>query len=204
MATYGFEYFAGANVVVSVGDMPLLEAAGISYEARDSKTPIYGYSSRHYDAVAAGQVIIQGQILINYVHQDYLFKAIDMGSQGAGVAAARLPTPDQPFNPGALGPEGMQAFIRARRAEGWTNAEGVDAIPSSVLNSYNPFDIASGVEVTIVFGEQSATSPFGKTALRLTDLHFTGRSGAIKIDEEVVVESHSFFARDIFSLANTR
>lgn len=203
MARYGFEYFAGANVIVSVGSMPVLEAAGISYDARDSKTPIYGYSSRHYDAVACGQVIIQGQLLLNYVHQDYLFQAIDMGNSTGEIPISPDPGSDTQFS-AAISNDAMQDFIRAQRGELWTSSNVEATRSSTVLNSYNPFDIASGIEVTIVFGEQSSANPLGQTALRLTDLHFTGRSGAIRIDEEVIVESHSFFARDVFSLAMPR
>ena len=39
---YGFEYFAGANVTVKVGDMTILEASGISVDYQNSKRPIYG------------------------------------------------------------------------------------------------------------------------------------------------------------------
>ena len=56
MSSHGFEYFCGANVIVSIEGLPLLEAAGISYDVTDSRMPLYGYSSRHYDAVAEGQV----------------------------------------------------------------------------------------------------------------------------------------------------
>lgn len=204
MAKYGFEYFAGANVVVSVGNMPILEAAGISYDARESKTPLYGYSSRHYDAVASGQVIVQGQLLLNYVHQDYLFQAINMGGGATDIPNLPPPPDNRPFKSVSLiGADAMQDYIAAKSNEFWVSR--TQSNPGSVVvNSYNPFDIASGIEVTIVFGEQSITNPLGVTALRLTDLHFTGRSGAIRIDEEVIVESHSFFARDIFSLATVR
>jgi len=75
---YGFEYFAGANVTVKVGDMTILEASGISVDYQNSKRPIYGYSSRYFDAVAEGQSLVTGTLLVNYVHQDYLFHVIEM------------------------------------------------------------------------------------------------------------------------------
>lgn len=204
MAAYGFEYFCGANVIVSVGNMPLLEAAGIQYEARDSKMPIYGYSSRHYDAVASGQVIVSGTLLVNYVHQDYLFRAIELSNGG--------PAPDtgavDPISGANADLSGMvgdyaqaQAFVENMKAQYW-NSGLTESTFSPIVNSYNPFDISGGVDVTIAFGQQDTSRPAGKTAVLLVDLHFTGRSKAIRIDEDVIVEAYDFFARDVFSLRN--
>jgi hypothetical protein len=209
MAFYGFEYFCGANVVVSVEGLPILEAAGISYEARDSKMPIYGYSSRHYDAVAAGQVIIQGTLLINFVHQDYLFRAIQrgLGQRDGPNRTTTIPAPAIPGDAADLKAlskdfETASAFIQNMRDMYWTNKLAGELPFSEVVPSYSPHDIMGGLDLTIAFGEQSATRPAGTTAVRLRDVHFTGRGNVVKIDEDVIVESYPFFARDVYSLRN--
>lgn len=205
MASYGFEYFCGANVIVSVNSMPILEAAGISYEARDSKMPIYGYSSRHYDAVAAGQVIVSGTLLVNYVHQDYLFRAIELGSGGGGgtdpVAQSTIPGVSADLT-GMVGDYAQsQAFVENMKAQYW-NSGLTSSTFSPIVNSHNPFDVSGGLDLTIAFGQQSSGRPAGKTAVLLLDVHFTGRSKQIRIDEDAVVEAYDFFARDVFSLRN--
>ena len=66
MNNFGYEYFCGANVKISFNGNPNTEVAGISYEALDSSTPIYGYSSRLFDAVAPGQKLIRGSFVLNF------------------------------------------------------------------------------------------------------------------------------------------
>ena len=201
---YGFEYFCGANVIVSVNSMPILEAAGISYQAQDSKMPIYGYSSRHYDAVASGQVIISGTLLVNYVHQDYLFRAIELGSGGTVEEAAPVQGPSgtsADLSAIAGDYEQAAAFVQTMKSQYW-NSGLTESTFSNIVDSFNPFDVSGGVDLTIAFGEQNDERPYGRTATLLVDVHFTGRSTAIRIDEDVIVEAHEFFARDVFSLRN--
>ena len=49
-----------------------MNAFGISYELSQNKRPIYGYNSMYYDSVASGQVIILGQLYVNFQHPNYL------------------------------------------------------------------------------------------------------------------------------------
>ena len=67
-ASFGYDYFCGANVYIKVNGQAAIEAAGISYQVQDSTSPIYGYSSRIFDAVAVGQKIVKGSLIINFVH----------------------------------------------------------------------------------------------------------------------------------------
>jgi len=207
MSMYGFEYFCGANVVVSIEGLPLLEAAGLQYQVDDTKIPIYGYSSRHYDAVAAGQVIVRGTLLINYIHQDYLFRAVQ---RGLGQTLS-----ETPVDPAPIGANGQltdfaalsqhdaaaAAFIEDMKLQYW--ASETLANPGRHLNlTRNPHDLHGGINIAATFGAQDAMRPAGKTGLLLVDVHFTGRSSVIKIDEEVIVEAYPFFARDVFSRRN--
>jgi len=206
MSQYGFEYFCGANVTLSVEGLPLLEAAGINYEVTDSRMPIYGYSSRHYDAVAEGQVLVQGTLLVNYVHQDYLFRAVQraVGQAEAGETVQPvLPGDKQDLN--ALTQDYATAvqFIQSMKKQYWESTYGNQQQQvSTVIQSYSPHDILGGLDLTISFGAQSSAMPAGQTSVLLSDVHFRGRSMGIRIDEDVVVEAYPFFARDIYSLRN--
>ena len=64
--------YTGANISITVGDKFIANAFGISWEVSQNKRPIYGYNSMYYDSVASGQVIVMGQIYINYQHPNYL------------------------------------------------------------------------------------------------------------------------------------
>jgi hypothetical protein len=64
--------YTGSNVSITIGDNFLMNAFGISYELSQNKRPIYGYNSMYYDSVASGQVIILGQLYVNFQHPNYL------------------------------------------------------------------------------------------------------------------------------------
>lgn len=95
MQFYPYEYFCGANVVVELNGVPAHEIAGISYGIQESKLPLYGYSSVHFDAVARGQVLVQGSLIINYIHQDYLLRTLEVGKEYRRSVRAdgRIPVP---------------------------------------------------------------------------------------------------------------
>lgn len=64
--------YTGANISITIGGKFIANAFGISWELSQNKRPIYGYNSMYYDSVASGQVIVMGQIYINYQHPNYL------------------------------------------------------------------------------------------------------------------------------------
>lgn len=207
MSAFGFEYFCGANVLIRVGDMPILEATGLSLSIQESKRPIYGYSSRMFDAVAAGQVIVQGQLLINYVHQDYLYHAINAGlgitaPKGDEGPPPKLGQSDIEDYMSSLGsnPELEGGMIDALRQQFWAD-QFIDNSVSRLEKSRNPHDNLSGVNLRVTFGDQDlGIQDSGKTGIHISNVYFLGRSTVISISEEVIVESYPFIARDLQSL----
>jgi hypothetical protein len=93
MSRYDWEYFCGANIVLFTENMPLLEAAGISYNLIDSSAPVYGYCSQLFDAIAPGQILVQGSLVINFVHSNYLYEAIWFGRERSGIPPAGPTSP---------------------------------------------------------------------------------------------------------------
>lgn len=134
---YGFEYFSGANVVVKFNGHACLEAAGISYNYLDSKRPIYGYSSVYFDAVAPGQKIIQGSVVVNYVYDNYLFDCIKKGMQ-MPVPTQGTPGPlntlDQLVNNAYTTPNGLTA-VESSGATSVSSKLGFDGQPQEILNA---------------------------------------------------------------------
>jgi len=68
--------YTGANVSITIGPDLITNAFGISWELSQNKRPIFGYNSMHYDAVASGQVIVLGQLYINYQRPNYLSRVL--------------------------------------------------------------------------------------------------------------------------------
>lgn len=64
--SFPYKYFSGANVVVELGGLDLIECAGISFVVNESNQPVYGYASHLYDVVLPGRRIIQGSFVVNF------------------------------------------------------------------------------------------------------------------------------------------
>lgn len=210
MARYGFDYFSGANVIVYLQEMPLLECAGFTYEISESKRPIYGYASRYFDAVARGQVLVQGELLVNYVHQDYLFTATNLALGNAGLTVPESPD-DSPVNEADMedmlsvlsevGVEQGTGVIDAAIKEFWTDTTSNPS--SDINNTYNLHDASGGFDIRVAFGFQDDfNARSGQTGLLLSGVHFLGRGQRIEIDENTIVERYTFFARNVYSKAS--
>ncbi len=212
MQDYGYSYFCGANVVVEIEGMPLLECAGLRIGIMESKRPIYGYSSRHFDAVAAGQVLVEGSLLINYVDHNYLFRCIEEGLRDAGLLLGGAPPAvdvagdlaDELNDPAQTAgliaqyrndPVGNSAVISALQDKLWFGTQEFATPPQAFPN---PHDSFSGLDIRVTFGDRD-TSNFetGLTGYLVQNVHFLGRSQRIAVDEEVIVEEYPFFARNM-------
>ena len=77
-----YEYFSGANVVVSIGNKELIECAGLSYVVQTSDQPVYGYASTQFDAVLNGREIVQGNFLVNYRESSYINNMLSNNNKG--------------------------------------------------------------------------------------------------------------------------
>lgn len=86
---FGYDYFCGANVHVSIAGQPVYEVAGIRYQEESSTMPIYGYSSRIFDAVATGQKIIKGHFIINFIRPNYIADILNNGFRAAVLEQQR-------------------------------------------------------------------------------------------------------------------
>lgn len=70
--TYPYDYYSGADCKIFFGDIWVDDIMSIQYNVSQQKTPIYGYASQLYDAVARGQVIVQGSLAIAFKETGYL------------------------------------------------------------------------------------------------------------------------------------
>jgi len=204
----GYDYFCGANVVIRLQGFPLFEAVGISYDIAESKRPLYGYASRHFDAVASGQVIVQGELLINYIHQDYLYQAL-MTALGQETTEEPEPSPvpipldDIEGYTELMAQQELSQEAQTQQENAiWGSTEGAPDTLEYYVSRRNLHDIRGGFDIKIIFGAQDGSRPNGKTGILLSGVHFMGRGKQIQIDEQVCVERYSFFARNVYSLRN--
>lgn len=194
MATeaYPYEYFAGANVFVLVNGEPILEVAGISYNEMDSQQPIYGYSSRLFDTVAPGQKIIQGKLVVNLVNPNYLHTAATFNS-AVNATVAPDPEPTEPPNEwrpkdGNVRPDYEKAQARQFKDKYWRPTDADAATAGFTLKD---FALMGPVSLQIEFAN--------KFCIVLDSCFFIGKSSVIQIDEHVILEEYSFFARNSYT-----
>ena len=65
-------YYSGVQTSIWFGDIWVDDITAISWSYNQEKRPIYGYASQYFDAVAKGQVLVQGQMQINFREKGYL------------------------------------------------------------------------------------------------------------------------------------
>ena len=70
-------YFTSVHAAAYIGDVFLDEMQVIQWALQSNTVPIYGYASRDADAFAQGKCLIQGQLVLNYVVDDYLMVVLD-------------------------------------------------------------------------------------------------------------------------------
>lgn len=206
MSNYGYQYFAGANVVVELKNIPALECAGISYNINESKRPIYGYSSRFFDAVARGQVLVQGSLLVNYVHEDYVREILTKSKLGSLDIPASNTSSDakaaQVLNSWGV-PSTNQSLLN-KIGEDWNQGQEVAnalrrlywPVDNTGKDKFNPHDVFGGFDIRITFGERLPTTGTGITGFLLENVYIVGRGKQIQISEDVIVEEFPFFARN--------
>jgi hypothetical protein len=69
-------YFTSAQVRLYIGNLFIDQLHTIQYALQQNNVPLFGYCSEFPDAYGRGRSIIQGQIVVNYVHQGYLYSAL--------------------------------------------------------------------------------------------------------------------------------
>ncbi len=215
----GYSYFSGANVIIEVEGVPLLEAVGIRMNEMESKRPIYGYSSRHFDAMASGQVLVEGALLINFVDHNYLFRAIELGLRETGQLRTDDPPPaidhtselrDQLANEGntqsllnqlQLDPTNNPGIASAMKGKYWLpNPETATKVPTFLPS---PHDSFGGLDITVTWGDRETYNFYrGQTSRIIKSVYFVGRGQQIAIDADVIVEEYPFIARQIVHEVN--
>lgn len=70
--TYPYDYYSGTDCKLFYGDVWVDDVVGINYSVSQNKTPIYGYASQNFNAIAKGQIIVQGTMTVAFKETGYL------------------------------------------------------------------------------------------------------------------------------------
>ena len=69
-------YFTSAQARLYIGDLFIDQMNTLQYALQQNNVTVFGYCSEFVDAYARGRSLVQGQIVLNYVHQGYLYAAL--------------------------------------------------------------------------------------------------------------------------------
>lgn len=107
--TYKYDYYSGADCKIFFGDIWVDDIVTVQWTAHQSKTPIYGYASQHYNAVAKGQILVQGTLSITFKETGYLnlIQAILEGQRKDAKSAVMLKVEESRIR----AEQGMSEFI---------------------------------------------------------------------------------------------
>ena len=224
---YQYEYFCGANVSISMNNFPLLDCAGISYSVLDSQAPIYGYSSRLFDAVAPGQKLVQGSFVVNFTTPNSVYDVVESGRTRMrsqllrshnllGMVEAERDKRDMDFDDNDWARIKL-AIVRGShkdRKKAFEDikdqglAPGIKAHMEEQMTKLLQFPLPTGVHMSTagttdvtMSGPMEIGIYFGDlTSLKrwiLYGVHIVGHGSTIQIDENVILEEYNFFARDM-------
>lgn len=69
-------YFTMTQARMYIGGLFIDELNALQFALQDNKIPIFGYSSRFFDAVGQGKSLVQGQFTINFISEGYLYTVL--------------------------------------------------------------------------------------------------------------------------------
>jgi hypothetical protein len=191
---YTNPYYAGPQVGIFIGDRWVSNAITIEYTESSTDSPIYGYSSRWFDAVMQGNVVVQGNLTIAFTDGAYLGQFLANYHTGEGQSDAGTPGPVDPIT---------------RAKQFWW---GLGQTEEASLNTEVPMNfrqssditgfIGKGFDIRVFFGarefleKEQTTSPSGPIEV-IKDVHVTSRAMVVSPSGDPIGESWSFFARAV-------
>jgi hypothetical protein len=70
--TYEYDFFAGNQTLIYFEDVLVDDAVRIAWQCSQQRTPIYGYASQYFQALAAGVIIGSGSLWVAYKEAAYI------------------------------------------------------------------------------------------------------------------------------------
>lgn len=123
------KYFTITGARIYIGNLFIDETNMIQYALQDNAVPVFGYSSRFYDALAQGRSLVQGQLALNFVSEGYLYTVMNDYAELQQSGAA-----DQIIdNPGADIVAQILGLMQAKNALTQQSANNPNSVQGPVL-----------------------------------------------------------------------
>ncbi len=227
-----FSYYSGAQISIWFGNIWIDDATSIGWQYNQEKRPIYGYASQYFDSVAKGQIIIQGQLAINFREKGYL-SAVMRGmstlkknytDSNTWETVGRVVS--QHLRNGTFGPQTLDEIGNLGGSDNfWETAElyekaiwgnlddtkGADGRTNytETPDVYQHKNFPDGFNLLVTYGDIGAMDPKSvhdmatSTTKTLTGVHLLGSSQVIQGNGEPIQEAYSFMARDMDEYVGT-
>jgi len=210
------DYPTPAQVSMYLEEVWLDDAYRVEFRKQNPKTPLYGFDEKYFSNVAEGQVIVTGNLIINYRYPGYLWTVIadrmrrlnpEMGAYTAFAADVLRATPSQRIEmirqARQAGYLEMTTSVMTRLIgnKSWgTTVEAPDLVNSLLKDSRGHY---SPINIKIYFDKPNLAWYHSN----IIDVHFTGSSmtisasgsygGDSSASGQPIFEVYSFFAKDI-------
>ena len=213
-----YEYFCGANVTLNLNDIAVDDIAGISYRVMDSAKPIYGYSSRLFNAVAPGQKLVQGTFVVNYRGPNYIYDAMKRGQDlllepiiREVLATETSRSKIKGKSDAARSVKGVQENLVQLMQDGnWEEATdplkflywGDPRTQGEAPYVAQDVTLMGPARIQINFGGLSRLT--AKATHEIHGVFIIGEGSTIEVSEDVILEEYSFIGRDIVKFRNNQ
>jgi len=170
-------YYSGCDVGIFIGDRWVYDIITIQYTLTNNKSPIYGYMSEEFDAVAKGTKVVQGQFAIAFKDVDYLNRILDNY-------------------------KGTSEFITTTSSKESDEQVSTKRFPTTPdeygykSSSFGDYINVEGFSIIVTFGDTTGYWRGGTYEI-LDNIHITSRSLVCEPTGEPIAEIYSFFARRI-------
>lgn len=211
------KYYTPCNVGIYIGGYKVSEAFRVDWDARDSKTPLYGWADETYSAVTNGRKIVTGRLVINYKYPGYLSAAITEFTRGQNPIneAAIVKANDEFDQLRGKSSEERVKFLAQLAAknygdnalEGFTRSFSGSSIDfGNGLTSYGieTYKIKNTFDILVTYGDILKQEHIEVT---LKDAYIVGQSqtisasatggGDVSSSGSPIYEIYSFFAKEI-------
>lgn len=206
VSNYKTYYYSGGQAQIYLDDIFLDELTSLSFQTVTNKSPIYGYASQYFDTIARGNLIVYGQLTVNFVEAGYLpIIAAELGkhAESGSFDAAFKSFKTQPGTPewDKTTFSDWEVGQAMNQIKGMGNAEFLKLANELKRNRKaasidRKFYTMKPFEIYAVFGDH-ADPEAQHTVRRIKRVHLTGQSQVVETSGQPIQEAYTFLARDI-------
>jgi len=198
------QYYSGSETSIFIGDIWVDDITSIDYNVQNTKTPIYGYGSQHFDFIPKGAILVAGALTINLREPNYLWLILDRYKRfntlrdrtGISTSKRKEDQIDINFDNTFENDEraNFDLFFKSKnptrtakdlRKKQKIKTGSKDNIIEEKFN-HSAFNIVIG------YGNKLDKETIGE---RLISVHLTGKGKSVRMDGRPIQESYTFIAR---------